>query len=125
MKTLGDTSFFRLFDRLLGASNPRLMRTQWEVDGVECQRERHSFSGPAHGFAMETFTLMRPGRQGWRLLVVKEYWWLAGKDTPLKTLQWAKLVSGRRSDAIAWLAERQSSLERRQEDLELGKRGQR
>ena len=75
MKSFVRPSFFRVFDLLLSTSNPGLKRSRWTFDGVEFERERHTFSSPNHGLAVNIVTLTRPGRRGWKLMVTKEYWW--------------------------------------------------
>jgi hypothetical protein len=103
MKSLGDPSFFRLFDLLVGATNRGLKRSYWTHDGVEFERDRHSASGPKHGLTIDIFTLTRPGRRGWSLIVIKEYWWAGAENKPVKSLRWARLISGQRGDALSWL----------------------
>jgi len=80
MKSFARPSFFRVFDLLISTTNPQLRRTRWTHDGVEFERERHSFSGPKHGLTIETITLTRAGRRAWSLMVIKEYWW-AGAES--------------------------------------------
>jgi len=67
VKTLASRSFFHTFDLLLAAANPSLTLSSWSQDGVACARERHSF-------AVEVVTMTRPGREGWTLMVLKEFW---------------------------------------------------
>ena len=75
------------------------------------ERERHSFMGPRHGVAIEIFTLMRPGRRGWILIVTKEYWWVGEESKALKNLHWARATSGQRSDIMAWLRAQEAALD--------------
>lgn len=96
-------SFFRLFDQLMSATNPQSNQARWTIDGVEAERERHSFAGPDHGVTIEAVTLTRRGQRGWSLLVVKEYWWAGAANKALKSFRWARPVSGARSDLLAWL----------------------
>jgi hypothetical protein len=103
MKNLAHPSFFRLFDLLLSLTNPGLKRSHWTHDGVEFERERHSVMTPKHGLAIEIFTLRRSGRLGWSLMVIKEYWWAGEESKALKNLRWARAISGRRNDILAWL----------------------
>jgi hypothetical protein len=103
MKSFAHPSFFRLFDLLLSLTNPRLKHSHWMHDGVEFERERHSVMGPKRGLAIEIFTLMRPGRGGWSLMVIKEYWWIGEESRALKNLRWARPISGRREDILSWL----------------------
>jgi hypothetical protein len=44
MKTLSSASFFRVFNLLVGASNPCLRLDAWEIGGVRIEHERHSYS---------------------------------------------------------------------------------
>ena len=138
MKSFARPSFFRLFDLLLSTSNPGLTLTRWTYDGVEFERERHSFSGPKHGLTIEIITLTRTGRRGWSLMVTKEYWWAGAESKAFKNLRWARPLSGQRADMLAWLRAQEAALDRaltpasrRQdhvesddEDLESGERAQ-
>jgi hypothetical protein len=112
MRSFARPSFFRLFDLLLSTTNPGLKLSRWTFDGVEFERERHSFMGPKHGVAIEIFTLTRAGRRGWTLLVTKEYWWVGEESKALKNLRWARPTSGQRSDVLSWLRVQESALER-------------
>jgi hypothetical protein len=120
MKTFASPSLFRTFDLLLAATNPGLKLAQWRLDDVEWTRERHSFSGATHGFAVEVTTLTRSGRQAWTLLVVKEFWWMGEQSKDIRSTQWAKLLAGRRKDALDWMSEQEKRLERRFEHDETG-----
>jgi hypothetical protein len=112
MKSLARPSFFRVFDLLLGAANPGLKLSSWVHDGVSWERERHSFSGPKHGLSIEIATLTRPGKRGWSMMIVKEYWWIGTESKALKSLRWAKPVAGQRSDIMGWFRAQESSLDR-------------
>jgi len=112
MKSLASPSFFRLFDLLVSHTNPGLKVSLWTFDGVEFERERHSFMGPKHGVAIEIFTLMRSGRRGWTLMVSKEYWWVGQEGRALKNLRWARATSGQRRDMMAWLRAQELALDR-------------
>ncbi len=103
MKSFARPSFFRLFDLLLSVTNPGLKRSHWIHDGVEFERERNSVTGPRHGFVIEICTLTRPGRRGWSLMVIKEYWWAGAESKALKNLRWARPLSGQRGDILSWL----------------------
>jgi len=59
MKNFVSPSFFRLFDLLMSTYNPALKRAHWTLDGVDCWRERHSYTGRLNGFVVETFTFTR------------------------------------------------------------------
>lgn len=112
MKSFARPSFFRLFDLMVSTTNPGLRRSRWTFDGVEFEREKHTFMGPRHGVAIEIFTLTRRGRRGWTLMVTKEYWWVGEESRALKNLRWARPTSGQRSDVMAWLRAQEAALER-------------
>jgi hypothetical protein len=115
MKTFASPSFFLTFDLLLAAANPGLKMSHWSQENVDWERERHSFTGRTHGFVVEVTTMTRPGRQGWALIVVKEIWWAGNQGKELRSSRWAKLLSGRRNDALGWMRERERALERASE----------
>jgi len=112
MKSFARPSFFRLFDLLLSTSNPGLKLTRWTHEGVEFERERHSFAGPKHGLTIEICTLTRGGRRGWSLMVTKEYWWAGAETQAFKQLRWARPLRGQRSDLLAWLRTQEAALDR-------------
>lgn len=112
MKSLAQPSFFRVFDLLLGATNPGLKLPSWTHDGVAWERERHSFSGSSHGQTIEIVTLTRPGRRGWSIMIVKEYWWVGKESKAVKALRWAKPIEGQRSDILNWFRAQEASLDR-------------
>jgi hypothetical protein len=115
MKTLAHPSFFRAFDLLLSTTNPGLKQAHWVHDGVELERERHSFSGPKHGLTIEIVTLTRagrPGRRGWSLMVTKEYWWAGPDNKAFKNLRWARPVSGQRNDMLNWMRLQEAAMDR-------------
>ena len=110
MKKIGDASFFRIVDRLLSAGTGRAPRTRWSIDGVEWQRERHSYAGATHGFTIEVTTGVRSGRPGWTLRVVKQYW-RDGRGESTRDLQWAQVEAGSRAEIVDWLKRQERSLE--------------
>jgi hypothetical protein len=112
MKSFARPSFFRVFDLLLGVGNPGLQQLRWTYDGVEFERERHSFTGPKHGLTIEIVTLTRGGRRGWSLMVTKEYWWAGAESRAFKNQRWARPLSGLRGDILAWLRAKEAMLDR-------------
>jgi hypothetical protein len=115
MKTFASPSLFRTVDLLLATANPGLKLSHWTQDGVDWERERHSFTGRSHGFAVEVATMTRPGRQGWTMIVVKEFWWAGNHGRELRSSRWAQLLSGRRKDALCWMREQERTMERESE----------
>jgi hypothetical protein len=112
MKGLAHPSFFRIFDLLLSITNPGLHKSYWAFDGVDFERERHSFTGSKHGMTIEIVTLTREGRRGWSLMVTKEYWWAGPDNKPFKNLRWARPISGQRSDMLGWMRSQEAVLGR-------------
>ncbi len=117
MKNLARPSFFRVFDLLLGTTNPGLKLSSWMHDGVAWERERHSFTGPKHGQTIEIFTLTRPGKHGWSVMIVKEYWWVGKESRALKAVRWAKPIDGERDDIMQWFRAQEAALDHQ---LEVG-----
>jgi hypothetical protein len=113
MKSLARPSFFRIFDLLLGTTNPGLKLSSWTHDGVAWERERHSFMGAKHGQTIEIFTLTRPGKRGWSVMIVKEYWWVGKESKAVKALRWAKPIDGQRTDILSWFRAKETELDRR------------
>lgn len=105
MKSLGDPAFFRIFDSLVARANPQAgqRRPHWSIGDTDWRWERHAFSGDAHSFMLDSWTITRAGSRGWSLLVAKEIWWTADPRKPLRDLRWAKLARGSRADAVNWL----------------------
>ena len=112
MRTLASPSFFRSFDLLTGIHNSGFKRARWTMLGVACERERHSFTGTMHGFSVEIVTLDHPGKRGWSLLVVKEYWWFGSEGKDMRSTRWARPLSGRNGDIMAWFREQSVALDR-------------
>jgi hypothetical protein len=113
MKNLAHPSFFRVFDLLLGTTNPGLKLSLWSHNGVSWERERHSFMGATHGQTIEIFTLRRNGKRGWSVIIVKEYWWVGKESKPVKAVRWAKPVEGQRTDILTWFRAEEAGLDRR------------
>ena len=113
MKSVASPPFFRVFDMLVNSTNHNRTLSQWSIDGVECERDRHSFTGPKYGLTVEVFTLTRPGKRGWSLIVVKEYWWAGKEKEAMRMPHWAKLNSGERSDVLEWFRGQERALQER------------
>jgi hypothetical protein len=112
VKSLAQASFFRVFDLLLGTTNPGLKRLSWTHDGVAWEREKHTFTGSTYSLAIEIVSLTRPGKRGWRLMIVKEYWWVGKQSRAEKAVRWAKAIEGQRSDIMQWCRAQEAALDR-------------
>lgn len=102
MRTFADPSLFRLIYILLGEAHSDLRRTKWSYRGIDWQRERHSFSSSSSGFAIDRYLMTKPHPGSWSLIVVKEMWW-DGNDKVIRSVQWAKPLSGNRAKILEWL----------------------
>jgi hypothetical protein len=111
MKSFARPSFFRIFDLLLGTTNPGLKLSSWIHDGVTWERERHSFIGAKHGLTIEIFTLTRPGKRGWSLMIVKEYWWVGKESRAVRSVHWAKPIDGQRIEILNWFRAKETELD--------------
>jgi hypothetical protein len=111
MKNFASASFFRTFDLLVSAGNRGDDTSRWVFKGINWDRERHSFAGPNYSLALEVFVLECPGRDGWRLMVIREFWWAGPRKDPLKILRWARPLGGAAKSAIAWFRQEQAALE--------------
>jgi hypothetical protein len=112
MKTLSGSSFFRVFDLLIGETNPGQKMDGWKAGDVHFERERHNFSGHTHCFAIDVFTVSQPGRRHWTLMVVKEYWWDGGHKRSIKTLNWSRPIEGSHRDIMAWFRAQEGAYRR-------------
>ena len=108
MKSLSSPSFFRVFDLLVGTSNPGLKLDHWTIDDVRCTRERHSFVGVTHSYSIDVVSLTRTGR--WQLLVAKEYWWTGDHKRSIKMPRWCQPTAGSRREIMTWLRTREAEL---------------
>ncbi len=47
--------------------------------------------------------MTKTGSHGWSLLVVKEHWWSAVGENSLRSTEWAKPMTGKRTQILDWL----------------------
>jgi len=97
MKAFASPSFFRTFDLLLSTTNPGREHSRGMFDSVEWERERHSFASQNYKVALEVFTPVHPGRDGWKLMVIKEFWWAGTQKDVLKSIALALFRVGTHS----------------------------
>lgn len=109
MRRLGDVAFFRLFDRLIGSSNPDQKLERFVVDGVTWMRERHNFGGNAYRFSLEVFIVSCPSPRGWTMTAIKEYWWKPDHRLA-RSSQWIVMAAGSKADATAWFRRQEGRL---------------
>jgi len=112
MKSLTDTSFFLLFEQIIRADNPGLKLDCWSKHGINWERTKHSYTGTAYGFTLDSFVAVKTGRNAWSLLIMKEHWWAGQHGDIVKSQQWAKPLNGNRQHILAWFSERKRAQER-------------
>lgn len=111
MRGFNDARFANSFGRIHMAANPGLKRYAFSAAGVVWQRKRHSFHDADYSFQGETFILNNSDpRKGWSLLVATETWWEADGKSVMRSQQWARLLSGRKADALAWFKAQEDAL---------------
>jgi hypothetical protein len=110
MRKIGDASFFRIVDLLLGAGARGAPAVRGSIEGVDWRRERHRYAGAGLGFTVDVTTGTKTGAAAWTLVVVKEYW-RSGTGESIKALQWAHIDSGNRADVVDWLERQERKLE--------------
>lgn len=110
MKSFADMSFFLLFEQIIRADNPGLKLDRWSKQGVNWERTKHSYTGTAYGFILDSFLAVRVGRNPWSLLVMKEHWWAGSHGDAVKSQQWAKPLAGQRQHILGWFVERKATL---------------
>jgi len=111
MKSFSDTSFFLLFEQIIRTDNPGLKLDRWSKHGVNWERTKHAYTGPAYGFTLDSFLAVRVGRNPWSLLIMKEHWWAGTHGDAVKSQQWAKPLLGKRQQILSWFAERKEALD--------------
>lgn len=129
MKSFNDPALFRVVDVLVAAANPPGVppKSEWTEASVHWSRDRHSYSGGHYSFTTEVCMISCSGNhsraKAWRLLCVKEHWRTGNGDRMRlsgdtdRHVRWARLVSGPRKDALAWLREKQAELEKGWENI--------
>jgi hypothetical protein len=114
LKGFDDDRFFNLVARLQADTNSNPTVDQWQVDGVDWLRERHSHWGRNYAFQFECQTLIAGPPQPWRLLVVTEKRWDSNRLATARLVQWSKLTSGGRHTALEWFRKHERRLEARE-----------
>lgn len=102
LRTLSDPRLLQHLDRLARTSDPTQARRKWNAYGLDWNRSRQSSYGPDFGFIADITVVRQPTRNSWSLLVVRESWWAGDSPDPIKMRQWAHLMSGLKTDVIAW-----------------------
>ena len=114
VKSIHSKAFSDLWQALHHATNPRLAKDRWQVDGVDWIRETQSIWGRDYSFRLETHVL-RHGNNGpsaWVLLVVVERWWGRDRARAVKTAEWRQVIKGKQKQILSWFAKQKLWIER-------------
>lgn len=101
IKSIASTSFLASFDRLKRSGETQPGQHRWTAHGLQWSRGRHVYYGPEYSVTIEVIRVSAPGTKGWALMVVREGWWVDDGVDPIKTREWAHLVKGDRTKALA------------------------
>lgn len=110
LRTLSDPRLLQHLDHLAYSVDPTRALRRWNAYGLDWTRTRQSTYGPDFSFTADITVLRRPTPKSWSLLVVRESWWAGGSTDPIKMRQWAHLLSGNKSDALAWAKKTMSTV---------------
>jgi hypothetical protein len=105
MAKITKASIISDIEYIVDAPSPAIERHSWQVQGVECLRDRHRFSGQSYVFTIDVLQVRfaRSARTIWRLIVVTEGWRVADGDLVLRQNKWLKLINGKASDVMGWV----------------------
>ena len=105
MAKITKASIISDIEYIVDAPSPAIERRRWQVQGVECLRDRHRFSGQSYVFAIDVLQVRfaRTGRTIWRLVLVTEGWRVADGDRVLRQNKWLKVINGKAADVMDWV----------------------
>jgi hypothetical protein len=112
MLRLSRALIIQQLERLVEHSIGHINRREWSAKGVECRRERHSFSAPNYSFDLDVLNLRADGDGGqvWELFIVTEFW-RSAQGATVHSPKWLKLVRGKPADVLKWLAAHRDDVE--------------
>jgi len=124
MAKITKSSIISDIEYIVDAPSPAIERRHWHVQGVECLRDRHRFSGQSYVFAIDVLQVhfARSGRTIWRLVLVTEGWRVAEGDRLLRQNKWLKVTTGKASDVMDWV--QRCRAQKLQEDRPTSKRAE-
>ena len=79
-------------------------RHEWSARGLDCRRERHSYSASAYSFDLDILNLRaKGGTDGrWELFIITEFW-RSADGSIMHSPKWLKLVAGKPPDVLQWI----------------------
>jgi hypothetical protein len=99
-------------ERLVEKSIAHVGQHEWSARGVECRRERHSFSSPNYSFDLDVLNLRAKGdaERAWELFIMTEFW-RSAQGNSIHSPKWLKLVRGKPNDVLKWITEHREAAE--------------
>jgi hypothetical protein len=70
--------------------------------GATWSRNRHGHYGPDYSLTTDVTLVSREGREGWKLMVVRDAWWIEDGRDPIKSREWLQLMSGKRASVLSY-----------------------
>jgi len=89
---------------LIDDSMGHIAQHEWSVRGVDCRRERHSYSAPAYSFDLDILNVRAKGAADgrWELFIISEFWRSADRAS-IHSPKWLKLIAGKPTDVLKWI----------------------
>jgi hypothetical protein len=103
MLRLSRTMVIQQLELLVDDSIRHIGRNEWSVRGVDCRRERHSYSSHCYSFDFDILNLRaKGGADGrWELFIITEFW-RAADGSSMHSPKWLKLIAGKPTDVLKW-----------------------
>jgi hypothetical protein len=113
MRRLSRARVINDIERLVKDPALGLGKHKWELRGVECALDRHSYNGELYGFDVEVLRvrLMAGARPKWEVYVVTEFWRDEAGES-VRMTKWLKLLAGTSSDVVKWIVESREATSR-------------
>lgn len=102
LRTLGKAPFFLHFDALVRQADPEGGLWRWNLAGAAWSRTRNSHYGPDYSLTTDVTLVSRDEKHGWKLMVVRDAWWIEDGRDPIKSREWLQLISGNRQSVLRY-----------------------
>ena len=111
-RNLNNRAFFLQWELLYAATNPGYRKDQWDVGGVEWNKDRHSYWGEHYSVSLDVHRLIcrQKGGGAWQLLVVAETWWGPDRDRSIRNTRWCKVLAGTSQQISEWVRQQAAAM---------------
>ncbi len=105
MLRLSSALVIQEIELLIDNSVGHIGRHEWTVRGVDCRRERHSYSAPAYSFDLDVLNVRAKGaaEDRWELFIIITEFWRSSDRASVHSPKWLKLVAGKPTDVLKWI----------------------